>query len=137
MGLKSTFLRQRLPLWFGLYLKTDNGFNQPYFSKIFFGFLQPSVQGFLLCLRGRAHERAKSATPNLPNEYRRTTDVRWLRAASSIKSIIMRAYLCLPGNWNMHTYELLPNIFVSNILTNQLIKIKNCVNNCIIIGFTY
>ena len=61
MGLKSPFLRQRLPLSFGLYLKTDNGFNQPYFPKNFFGFLQPSVQAFYIGLKRTFTERVARA----------------------------------------------------------------------------
>ena len=60
-GFKSAFLRQRLPLSFGLYLKTDNGFNQPYFPKIFFGFLQPSVQASCIGLKRIASERVARA----------------------------------------------------------------------------
>ena len=60
-GFKSAFLRQRLPLSFRLYLKTDNGFNQPYFPKIFFGFLQPSVQASYVCLNRKPSERVARA----------------------------------------------------------------------------
>ena len=51
------FFRRIFPLWFNSKLKKDSGFNQPYFPKIFFGFLQPGDLGHLVCLRGRAHER--------------------------------------------------------------------------------
>ena len=60
-GLKSAFFRQRLPLSFSLYLKTDNGFNQPYFPKNFFGFLQPSVNASFLGLNLTFTERVARA----------------------------------------------------------------------------
>ena len=60
-GLKSAFFRQRLPLSFSLYLKMDNGSFQKLFPKNFFGFLQPGVQGFLLCLRSKPSERIARA----------------------------------------------------------------------------
>ena len=63
-GFKSAFLRQRLPLSFGLYLKTDSGFNQPYFPKNFFGFLQPSVQASYISLKLKASERVARARHN-------------------------------------------------------------------------
>ena len=61
MGLKSPFLRQILPLSFGLYLKTDNGFNQQYFPKNFFGFLQPSVRASYLGVKRTFTERVVRA----------------------------------------------------------------------------
>ena len=45
-GLKSAFLRQRLPLSFSLYLKMDNGSFQKLFPKNFFDLIQPGVQAF-------------------------------------------------------------------------------------------
>ena len=51
------FLRRIFPLWFNSKLKKDSGFNQPYFPKNFFGFLQPGDLGHLLCLRRSQSEQ--------------------------------------------------------------------------------